>query len=247
MKLFETIYSAHSETKAEALRKHRTLWNAIADNIHDYIEDPGSVKLLSKEDVCRLMTGATNRPPENHCFLCQYATDNTAYGFRTEGTKSYKSINKCEACPAHDYISYNETKARGCMGGLYHKWHMAMYFECYEDAENIARDIANIGTGDWIPKTNVLMQLKKTQDDLFSKCFNKLNDMIGDLHLTLTIEMGGLPGPKAAVFRLSDPETFYTVSSIVLLGDNYDENKIQFTINRMIIDINDSRRKQGLR
>lgn len=103
-------------TREEAIRKHRILWNAIADETERkrYIVDKPEAffKCFHNE-----------KKPLNYCFLCEYNRYN---------------VNACANCLLERDKEESKT---GCLGGLFTEWCNA---NSWQECARIAREIANL-------------------------------------------------------------------------------------------------------
>lgn len=119
-------------TKEEAVRRHRELWNKIAElctskdivmGIGDSIKYMALKSLGYDDPLCA---------PTNRCWACEYAINNAIYLHRTnEGICCFCPIKwKTELC--HDE------------GGEYDMWTRYIEDGNYEKAAEIARVIANL-------------------------------------------------------------------------------------------------------
>lgn len=102
-------------TRAEAISKHRIMWNELADEIEKYKKVIFIIQwkkeyMLNKNYHC-----------ESSCFLCEYAS----------------SIDNCETCCACPLDIGDEE----CLGGLYEKCCNA---KTWQEQAALARKIANL-------------------------------------------------------------------------------------------------------
>lgn len=103
-------------TKEEAIRKHRILWNAIADETEKKKCIVGKAEIFNKvfPSVGRII---------HYCFLCEYNKYN---------------VNACQEC----LLERNKEESEiGCLGGLYNDWVNA---QDWQESARIARKIANL-------------------------------------------------------------------------------------------------------
>lgn len=103
-------------TREEAIRKHRILWSAIADETEKKKCIVDKVEILNKvfPSVGRIM---------HYCFLCEYNKYN---------------VNACQECLLER--DRKESKI-GCLGGLYYEWNNT---DSWQECARIAREIANL-------------------------------------------------------------------------------------------------------
>lgn len=103
-------------TREEAIRKHRILWNAIAD------ETEKRKCFVDKPEVF-FKYFANEKKPLNYCFLCEYHRYH---------------VNACANCLLERNKEESET---GCLGGLFSDW---LYAVDWQERARIAREIANL-------------------------------------------------------------------------------------------------------
>lgn len=115
-------------TKEEAVRRHRELWNKIAElctgEFRAYEIKYVALEALGYDDPIEF--------PESMCWACEYATYNAIHLHRTnKGTCCFCPIKwKTELC--HD------------IGGEYDMWTRYIWDGNYEKAAEMARVIANL-------------------------------------------------------------------------------------------------------
>lgn len=111
-------------TKEEAIRRHRLMWNYIAD------ESARTRTRINKVDA--LIHFRWEKMPFNLCWCCEYAICNTIYLHRT-----IKDV--CCFCP----IKW-KTELCHDKGGEYDMWRRYIQDGNYEKAAEMARVIANL-------------------------------------------------------------------------------------------------------
>lgn len=103
-------------TKEEAIRKHRILWNAIADETEKRRYPVDKPEVFRKYFV-------GEKIPLNYCFLCEYNRYN---------------VNDCDNC----LLERNKEESwTSCLGGLFIEWCSA---DSWQECARIAREIANL-------------------------------------------------------------------------------------------------------
>lgn len=103
-------------TREEAIRKHRILWNMIAN------EAEKRKLIVDKQEVFHKYFVGEEKPL-NYCFLCEY--------------NRYR-INACANCLLERDKEESNT---GCLGGLYIEWCNA---DSWQECARIAREIAKL-------------------------------------------------------------------------------------------------------
>ena len=103
-------------TREEAIRNHRILWNAIAD------ETENKKCIVNKIEIFYKVFPSVGMIT-NYCFLCEYHRYN---------------VNACDQCLLER--DRKESKI-GCLGGLYNEWKNA---DSWQECARIAREIANL-------------------------------------------------------------------------------------------------------
>lgn len=116
-------------SKEEAVRRHRELWNKIAElcctgKFRVYNIKYAAFEALGYDDP--------NEFPDGMCWACEYAINNVIYLHRTNGAA-------CCSCP----IKW-KTEACYNKGGEYDMWDRYMWDGNYEKAAEMARVIANL-------------------------------------------------------------------------------------------------------
>lgn len=115
-------------TKEEAVRRHRELWNKIAElctgEFRAYEIKYVALEALGYDDPIKF--------PDSMCWACEYAIYNAIYLHRT-------NEGKCCFCPL-------KWKTELCHdeGGEYDMWRRYMWGGNYEKAAEMARVIANL-------------------------------------------------------------------------------------------------------
>lgn len=107
-------------TRDEAIRKHRELWNWVADKIeneHRWVHEFENADVYASNLLC-------------DCWLCEYAV-------QENGLK-----NKCDGCP----VNWGESKkcCTQMWDGLYDIYLQCLIGNKWKYAAKIAREIANL-------------------------------------------------------------------------------------------------------
>lgn len=117
-------------SREEAIRKHRDMWNWIADRIKErkQLVDVGNLKLVYVKQH--------NESVSYNCYLCQYCADRV--GARVD--------EKCKYCPLNWESNGDEYGLYQCLDnndemGLYRK---ADVTEVWEEQYELCKKIANL-------------------------------------------------------------------------------------------------------
>lgn len=121
-------------SKEEAIRKHREMWNWIADRIKE------RKRLVDVDELKQEYIDQHNESIFCDCYLCQYCAD------RAEDNEWYE---RCEYCPL-DWESYgNEYGLYQCLDnheedGLYGKVRKVRSTMVWEEQYELCKKIANL-------------------------------------------------------------------------------------------------------
>lgn len=118
-------------SKEEAIRKHREMWNWIADRIKE------RKQLVNVDELKREYIEQHNENVEYSCYLCQYCADRIDYDERYE---------KCKYCPLDWESDEDEYGLYQCLDnhkeiGLYRKVKIAVI---WEEQYKLCKKIANL-------------------------------------------------------------------------------------------------------
>ena len=116
-------------TKKEAIKRHRKMWNWIAD------ETERTGKFCDKYDYFDVMKIPRGDCPRALCYCCEYAIQQNTGGF----------IGRCKYCPldwdseSDEFMCYDGKQF--LEQGLFARWKMAVDIE---ERVDLAREIANL-------------------------------------------------------------------------------------------------------
>lgn len=129
-------------SREEAIRKHREMWNWIAEQYENTLnEDDRPVTHLKKDFI---KEHYPNDDPDSKCYCCEYAE-------KTLKPELEKSEYICKRCPlewpstCHELMCMHKTDDLN-YDGLYEQimWQSHPYVANYKKAASIAREIANL-------------------------------------------------------------------------------------------------------
>lgn len=129
-------------SKDEAIRKHREMWNWIAEQYENELDGNSSLVTRLKRDFIK--EHYSNDDPDSECYCCEYAE-------RVSNPEIGGSIRNCERCPLEwpstccELMCLHKTDEMNS-DGLYEQciWQSHPYIANYKKAAIIAREIANL-------------------------------------------------------------------------------------------------------